>query len=80
MFGSEDISIKAKSIKIENEIVASAEEKKRFEKSLRPFIEKSISAQTRRAYERMFREFFALVRSIEPVEIKPLDVFGGEIS
>ncbi len=39
-------------IEIENKIDLAADSKKEFEKSVRPFIEKSLSAETRRAYGR----------------------------
>ncbi len=45
-----------------------------FEKSLRPFIEKSLSSETRRAYGRVVKEFFSFQKTIVPTEIKPLDV------
>ena len=67
--------METKLTKIENRIDSFADSKKQFEKSFRPFIEKNISAETRRAYGRVVREFFAL----DDRSIKPVDVFGGEI-
>lgn len=66
--------MQAKLAKIENKIDSAADSKKEFEKSVRPFIEKSLSSETRRAYGRVIKEFFLFHRNIEPVEIKPIDV------
>lgn len=67
--------MESKLVKIENKISSvAADSKKEFDKSLRPFIEKSISAETRRAYGRVIKEFFHFQKSIEPAEIKPIDV------
>ena len=68
--------MEAKSVETENKIsaLAAADSKKEFDKSLRPFVEKSLSAETRRAYGRVIKEFFLFQKSIEPSEIKPLDV------
>lgn len=66
--------METKLTKIENRIDLIANSKQDFEKNLRPFIEKSISAETRRAYGRVVREFFAFNKTLEPSEIKPLDV------
>ena len=41
---------------------------------MRPFVEKSLSEEMRRAYGRVIKEFFLFHRSIEPTEIKPMDV------
>ncbi|MDQ3321831.1 MAG: tyrosine-type recombinase/integrase [Acidobacteriota bacterium] len=65
-----------KHVKIENKIDSLAGSKKEFEKSVRPFIEKSLSTETRRAYGRVVREFFLFHKLIEPGQIKPLDVIG----
>lgn len=65
--------MQAKLVKIENH-VDSVESKKEFEKSLRPFIEKSLSEETRRAYGRVVKEFFRFQKSVEPAEINPIDV------
>lgn len=48
----------AKLVKTENKIDSAADSKKEFEKSVRPFIEKSLSIETRRAYGRVIKEFF----------------------
>lgn len=66
--------MQAKLAKIENKIDSAADSKKEFEKSVRPFIEKSLSSETRRAYGRVIKEFFLFYRNIEPVEIKSIDV------
>jgi site-specific recombinase XerD len=63
-----------KSFNTKDQINSADPTKAEFEKSLRPFIEKSLSAETRRAYGRVIKEFFLFHRPIEPVEIKPLDV------
>lgn len=68
--------MQAKLVKIESQIDSSAKTKAVFEKSLRPFIEKSLSTETRRAYGRVIKEFFRFHKSIDPTEIKPLDVIG----
>lgn len=65
--------MQAKLARVENQIDV-IEAKKAFEKSLRPFIEKSLSDETRRAYGRVVKEFFRFHKSIEPAEIKPIDV------
>lgn len=65
--------MQAKLIKIEDRFDF-VNTKKEFEKSLRPFIEKSLSDETRRAYGRVVKEFFRFHESIEPAEIKPIDV------
>jgi len=66
--------MQAKLVKIENKIDSAADSKKEFEKSVRPFIEKSLSSETRRAYGRVIKEFFLFHKTIEPVEVKPIDV------
>lgn len=66
--------MEAKLVKIENKIDSAADSKKEFEKSVRPFIEKSLSSETRRAYGRVIKEFFLFHKTIEPVEVKPIDV------
>ena len=66
--------MQAKLVKIENKIDSAADSKKEFEKSVRPFIEKSLSSETRRAYGRVIKEFFLFHKTIEPIEIKPIDV------
>ncbi len=63
-----------KLIKTESKINLGREATKQFEKDLRPFIEKSISAETHRAYGRVVKEFFVFHKNIEPNDIKPLDV------
>lgn len=65
--------MQAKLVQVENQI-DSREAKKEFEKSLIPFIEKSLSDETRRAYGRVVKEFFSFHESVEPIEIKPIDV------
>ncbi|HEX8370785.1 MAG TPA: hypothetical protein VF604_19725 [Pyrinomonadaceae bacterium] len=50
--------MEAKLIKIENKIGLTANAKAEIEKSFKPFIEKSVSAETRRAYGRVVKEFF----------------------
>jgi integrase/recombinase XerD len=67
-------NLEAKLVKVDTKIDLLAETKKEFEKSIRPFIEKSLSAETRRAYGRVVKEFFSFHKFIEPSEIKPLDV------
>jgi integrase/recombinase XerD len=66
--------MEAKLIKIENKLEVTANTKAALEKSFKPFIEKSISAETRRAYGRIIKEFFRFQKYTEPSEIKPLDV------
>lgn len=41
---------------------------------MRPFIEKSLSAETRRAYGRVVKEFFAFCKFVAPSEVLPVDV------
>lgn len=66
--------MEARLVRIENKIDSAADSKKQFEKSIRPFVEKSLSAETRRAYRRVIKEFFHFHKNIEPFEIKPIDV------
>jgi integrase/recombinase XerD len=66
--------LKAELIKIDQKEVSFTDVKKDLEKTFRPFIEKSISAETRRAYGRVVKEFFRFHKFIDPSEIKPLDV------
>ena len=66
--------METKLIKIENKVNERANDRKEFEKSVRPFIEKSLSDETRRAYGRVVKEFFSFHRHLDPVELKPLDV------
>lgn len=66
--------MEAKLVRIENKIASDKDTKKEFEKNIRPFIEKSLSDETRRAYGRVVKEFFRFHRLIEPSEIKPIDV------
>ena len=62
------------SVKLERQTNSISASKLEFEKSLRPFVEKSLSAETRRAYGRVIKEFFVFYKTIEPTEIKPIDV------
>ena len=66
--------MKAELIKIEPQHNQISSAKKELEKTFRPFIEKSISEETRRAYGRVVKEFFSFHKFVEPSEIKPLDV------
>jgi len=66
--------MQAKLVKLENKIDSAGDSNKEFEKSVRPFIEKSLSAETRRAYSRVVKEFFRFHKFLEPSEIKPIDV------
>lgn len=66
--------MEAKLIKIENKLELIANVKAELEKTSKPFIEKSVSAETRRAYGRVVKEFFRFQKYVEPPEIKPLDV------
>jgi integrase/recombinase XerD len=68
------IYMEAKLIKIENKIGLTANAKTELEKSFKPFIEKSVSAETRRAYGRVVKEFFRFQKYTEPSEVKPIDV------
>lgn len=64
-----------KPLKIPNEnnfLRATAE--RELQKTLRPFVEKSLSDETRRAYGRVVREFFSFHRGVVPAAIAPLDV------
>jgi integrase/recombinase XerD len=63
-----------KLVKIENKIDERTNARKDFEKAVRPFVEKSLSEETRRTYGRVIKEFFLFHRTIEPVEITPIDV------
>src|SRR4051794_19221024 len=40
----------------------------------RPFCDKSVSEETRRAYHRIIREFFAFVEQCHPQQVTPEDV------
>lgn len=66
--------MEAKLVEAKSTVDTGIEAKKEFEKSLRPFIEKSLSAETRRAYGRVVKEFFDFYKNIEPDRIEPLDV------
>lgn len=66
--------MESKLTKIENKIYSLEDSKREFQKNVRPFIEKSLSGETRRAYGRVVREFFDFHKNIEPVEVKPIDV------
>ena len=66
--------MKAELIKIDQKDHSIADAKKELEKTFRPFIEKSISEETRRAYGRVVKEFFSFHKFVEPSEIKPIDV------
>ncbi len=66
--------MEAKLVKTESLIDEQAHTRKDFEKAVRPFIEKSLSAETRRAYGRVIKEFFLFHRHIDPSEINPIDV------
>lgn len=66
--------MKAELIKIDQKNNFIIDAKKELEKTLRPFIEKSISEETRRAYGRVVKEFFRFHKLVEPAEIKPIDV------
>ena len=68
------ILMELKLIKIESQIDERANDRKVFEKAVRPFVEKSLSEETRRAYGRVVKEFFTFYRNIEPTEVKPIDV------
>jgi integrase/recombinase XerD len=45
-------------------------------KDAKPFIEKSLSKETRRAYRRVISEFFAFLGSINPAEVKPIQIIA----
>lgn len=66
--------MEAKLYRVDDKISHRAEAKKQFEKSVRPFIEKSLSAETRRAYGRVVKEFFTFCKFAEPSEVLPVDV------
>jgi integrase/recombinase XerD len=66
--------LKAGPIKIEPPDKRVAGARKELEKTFRPFIEKSISEETRRAYGRVVKEFFRFHKFTEPSQIKPIDV------
>lgn len=66
--------MKAVLIKIDQKENLSADAKKELEKTFRPFIEKSISEETRRAYGRVVKEFFSFHKFVEPSEIKSIDI------
>lgn len=66
--------MKAELIKIDRKDDSITDARKEFEKTFRPFIEKSISEETRRAYGRVVKEFFRFHKFVEPSEIKPIDV------
>ena len=66
--------MKVELVKTEYETDVRANAKREFEKTVRPFVEKSLSEETRRAYGRVIKEFFLFHRHIEPTEIKPIDV------
>jgi len=66
--------MEAELVKAENYLDRAADSKKEFEKNLRPFIEKSLSAETRRAYGRVIKEFFGFHKFIQLSEINPIDV------
>jgi hypothetical protein len=59
--------MEAKLIKIENKIELTANAKTELEKSFKPFIEKSVSAETRRAYGRVVKEFSRFQKYTEPL-------------
>ncbi|MEN3332514.1 MAG: hypothetical protein V7641_1879 [Blastocatellia bacterium] len=46
------------------------------EKIARPFCDKSVSEETRRAYRRIISQFFTFVANRHPVEVTPADVLG----
>jgi integrase/recombinase XerD len=52
----------------------------RHRRIIRPFIEKSLSAETRRAYGRVTKEFFKFHKLVDTSEIKPLDVIRRRAS
>lgn len=66
--------MKAELIKTDQKNDSIADAKKELERTFRPFIEKSISEETRRAYGRVVKEFFRFHKLVEPSEIKPIDV------
>ncbi|HEY0770754.1 MAG TPA: tyrosine-type recombinase/integrase [Sphingobacteriaceae bacterium] len=66
--------MKADLIKIDRKDDSITDARKDLEKTFRPFIEKSISEETRRAYGRVVKEFFRFHKFVEPSEVKPIDV------
>lgn len=48
--------------------------RRELEQEFRPFIEKSLSTETRRAYSRVIKEFFRFHSFLRPEEITPADV------
>jgi integrase/recombinase XerD len=66
--------LKADLIKIDRKDDSITDARKDLEKTFRPFIEKSISEETRRAYGRVVKEFFRFHKFVEPSEVKPIDV------
>jgi integrase/recombinase XerD len=50
---------------------------KRFDpRSATPFVNKSVSEETRRAYRRAVADFFQFIRGKHPIEVVPADVLG----
>lgn len=66
--------MEAKLIKIERKMELIANTKAELEKNFKPFIEKGLSTETRRAYGRVIKEFFRFHKYAEPSEIKSIDV------
>ena len=70
--------MEAKIMKISSESLSKIEEisqtKRDLEKNVKPFIEKSLSQETRRSYGCVIKEFFAFHRFKIPEEIMPADV------
>ena len=66
--------MKAELIKIDQKDNSILNTKQELEKAFRPFVEKSISAETRRAYGRVVKEFFSFQKYASPSEITSLDV------
>lgn len=66
--------MQAKLVKVENKIETIARAKAELERGIKPFIEKSLSSETRRAYSRVVKEFFRFHKYVEPSEIEPIDV------
>jgi integrase/recombinase XerD len=68
--------MKAEIVRVKSKSDSVAEARKDLEKIFRPFVEKSVSAETRRAYGRVAKEFFSFHDFKIPADITPADVIA----
>lgn len=72
---TEDVEHLVRTSRPDEALLSVPPEAQRFDEGLaRPFVHKSVSPETRAAYQRAIREFFSFVGNTHPAGVKPADV------